>query len=347
MADFTCPKKNREGRTYFRMKRSTLIIIIVAATFAVIGSVTAVCGLAVLGFDLKQLSREKYSTQIFNVTEDVTDIYIEGGVCDIKIEETGGETHVEYLSSNRSKCLPEVKDGVLSVKHTDTRKWYEHIGFYFEKQYITVYLNMDEYCTYGSVTLKSQSGDINVKSGITLDSLIAESASGDINIDRQLTGGELRLKSASGDISINSPSTSSFTLSTVSSASGDIHLKNFHGGNISVESASGDAELEAVKCENLEVNTASGSQELDGVVSGGMLNLTSSSGDIALDLCDGKDIHLKAYSGDIRAVFSSGKIFTVRTSSGKTDYPDSAPGPMGGYCLAETASGDIKIRLRQ
>jgi hypothetical protein len=50
-------------------------------------------------------------------------------------------------------------DGVLSIKLTDTRKWYEYISFSFDNTEVSVYIPAEE---YGTLDIDISTGDVDI-----------------------------------------------------------------------------------------------------------------------------------------------------------------------------------------
>ena len=264
--------------------------------------------------DLTLLSR--------TVQEDFDSVSVTSDVCSVELlPSDNGTAFVEYPAADGIGHSVTVENGVLNITWQDNRSPAARIGIYFGDEdifRIRIYLPAAQ---LDALTVKTQSGDIDIGRGWSLGRVSLTSASGDMEVSG-ISCSDAELESASGDISLEASELSS-------------HLR--------VRSTSGDIKLQSVVCENLEIDSTSGDAQLRGVLASGEMRIETSSGDISLERCDGAQLELTASSGEVSGSLLSGKIFSAASVSGDIELPASLPS--GGVCRIETASGDISVAV--
>ena len=124
------------------MKRAKLIIILIAVVCVVIGCVIMGVGFALSGFDLKSLSTMEYVDKTYDVTMDFSKIDIrtfeENVVFAVSAD---GKCKIEACVSSKTDVNLSVSGGMLTVRTTDNRKWYERISIEWDAEpVLKVYL---------------------------------------------------------------------------------------------------------------------------------------------------------------------------------------------------------------
>ena len=187
----------------------------------------------------------------------------------IEITEEAGD--VKILPSQDGKCSADVFDGkkvthsiavesgVLKIKRTDERKWYETILPAKDDNGVILYLPEGD---YGFLDITVSSGDVEVRStsNTQFESVLCTVSSGDIELDG-VHAYDCALTSTSGDVGTE-----------------NVNVR----GDMTVMTSSGDAEFENVTVDgDLTVNTSSGDVEFENVTVKGKKTVRTSSGDIS------------------------------------------------------------------
>jgi len=320
------------------MKKSKIIALIVAAVLIVCGICISVFALKKVDFNFKEMSSMKSVSNSYQIDENFSGISVEGAACDVLLAVSkDGDCRVICDESDKVYHKVTVENDTLTIKSKDTRKWYEHIGFFWTEMKVTVYLPQGE---FGKLNISTASGDVQVGGDLSFDEITISVASGDIAFSGKVQN-ELSVKTTSGDVSIKNGSSGSLE---AKSSSGDVKVNSFKSaGNFSLKCTSGDVEVVDAECVNLSAKVTSGDVEFSRVVASGHSAVETTSGDIKLSDCDSGSLLLKSGSGDITGTLLSEKIFYADTGSGDIDVPRSSS---GGKCEIETGSGDIKFRIK-
>ncbi len=311
--------------------------IMVAGIMIVVGLVLSVGAMAVKDFKFTEMNTVSFVTNAYTIDEEFLNISINGEECDVMLLPSEDEScKVVCYENDKVYHSVEVKDDTLTIERHDNRKWYEHIGVYWENMKITVYLPEKE---YKSLYAKNQSGDITIPEQFSFDSADVQTTSGDINFTA-LVKGELSTKTTSGDVYVGETTPSKLS---VQSKSGELTIKDVTvQDNITFSATSGDVELSGIKCKSITGSTTSGVVDCSDVITSENIRIECSSGDVSLYKCDAASLWLQTSSGNVSGTFLTEKIFLTDTSSGDIDVPHSAS---GGKCEVTTTSGDIECDI--
>ena len=339
------------------MKTATKLLLIISTLLILIGSLTFVIAMSILNWDFSKISTSKYLTNEHSVTEDFDDISIESATADI-----------EFLPSKDSKCSVvcyekknlihevSVKDGVLSVKLNDTRKWYHHIGIDFKSPKITVYLPKTE---YESLVISSKTGDVEIPDDFKFECIDITNKTGDITCSASAFG-KIKIKATTADITLRGLSAASIDISVTT---GDINASKIScEGELKLSVSTGDVSLSDIVCKSLVSTGDTGDMTVkDTSVSGkisierdtGKVSLASTeaktlkietdTGDVRLSGSDASDIYITTDTGDVEGSLLTEKVFITRTDTGSVSVPSSTS---GGRCEITTDTGDIKITIK-
>lgn len=322
------------------MKRSLKIALLAAGISILVGLFLIFTGLLMVSFDFSRLSTADFETNTYEIAEDFQSIHIQTNEHNITLQPSAdGSCRLICTDSDRVTHSMAVENGTLTVRRTDNRRWYQHIGIYLgedDELSVTLFLPKDRY-----------------------DALYAKSVSGDITLPDGFSFAELELTSTSGEIMVQSSSASKLSVSTVS---GDIELSGTTAQTLTVCSTSGETDLSRLTAESLRVQTTSGDQELQELQIAGPAELETTSGEVALKDTLANSVQIQTVSGDIalknadasaftvktgsgwvEGTLRSGKLFTVHTTSGSIRVPD--PDPAGGTFDVTTVSGDVTLKI--
>lgn len=321
------------------MKKAVKISLIIAAVLIAVGGLISVLSAASVGFDLRALTTtDSFETVTHEVTDDFYDIDVRSVSADVRFEKSDdGKCRVLCPESEKLAYSVEVSGKKLKIEPKDSRKWYDHIGMSFtfpEKEEIVIYLSDP---AYGSVSVATVSGDVNIPEGFALDSVKITATSGNASVASPVRE-NVSVTTTSGDIVCVGAGSLSLT-----STSGDITLSGAEiGGGASVRTTSGDVYIASSSAASLSVGTTSGNISLNSFKASGHMTLSTVSGNVTLDGADASSLEIKTVSGNVRGTLGSPKRFETKTVSGKVNVPTSAD---GGVCRIETTSGDIYISL--
>lgn len=341
------------------MKKGTKIALIIATACIVLGSVLSLSTSAMIDADLSRLNTITYTVGTHLVSESFSSIYIDTSEADIRLLPSSDDTcSVVCPQGEQITHTVTVENDTLTVQRADIRKWYEHIGIFWDSERelaVTVYLPMQK---YASLTLKCTSGEISVPGQFSFSQAKISTTSGDINYCAN-TGGALSLSSTSGDLTIHdltaeqikAQSTSgSIGLSEINAAklktastSGDVDLSNvLVDTQMELDSTSGSIDLAGVTAAELKAASTSGDIDLSNVLAATQMELDSTSGQITLDRCDAQTLQLHSMSGDIFGSLLTEKQFVTNTTSGTVRVPNSSGTDT---CRASTTSGNITFNI--
>ena len=312
-------------------------VLIVACVALCLGLLTSCVGLSALGFDFKKLDTSKMQTREYEAVEEFTAISVDVRTADLTLlPAQDNKTKVVCVEEEKTPHSVLVKDGVLTIEVEDNRKWYDHIGVYFESQKITMYLPKSEYAkitvemdtgdicvakefSFAQAKITTHTGDVVWSAGVS-EILEIETNTGDIEVGSVVCEAKLALKSDTGDMEIFDITCKALSIET---DTGDVELGNSTTGELSIKTDTGDVGLE-----NVVANA---------------LNVETNTGDVDLRDSDAGTIKIVTDTGDVCGVLLSEKIFFTDTNTGKVDVPKTTS---GGVCDVRTKTGDIKFSIK-
>jgi len=246
------------------------------------------------------------------------------------------ESAVVCLEQKKLKHSVTVMDNTLIIRLTDTRAWYEHIGISFKTPKITVYLPREE---YGTLQIKSHTGDVNVPGDFKFDSMDISESTGDVTNHASVLNG-MKIQTSTGNITVRNVSAGKLELSVTT---GKITASDVScAGEIKVSVSTGDAKLTNISCDSFRSNGNTGELSLKDVIATGSFAIVRSTGDVEFDGCDAAEIVIRTSTGDIEGSLLSEKVFSTKTDTGEVEVPRSTS---GGKCELRTTTGDIEVEI--
>ncbi len=295
------------------MSRSKILLS--ALAIAVSGALVAMRPI-VTADALGRLKVTDLATHTYNLNGEIHDIRVTDYAEDVKIVYAAdGNGRVVVREDADINHTVDVRGGVLTISRP------EKSGAYYGKDKepsVTIYLPGAE---YGSLSVTTTSGDVEVS--------------------RQLTFASVTLNSTSGDHEISANVNGNVSCTTTS---GDIELSGRIGGLAALSTSSGDVELNNLQASGLDIKTTSGDVDLERVNVAGEARIETTSGDIELEHSDAASLMLSTTSGKIEGSLASGKNFNVSSSSGRIRVP--ASDPAGGSCMIKTVSGNVELKIQ-
>ncbi len=278
------------------MKKSLLILIIVASALTVLGVIIAGISFALGGFELKNISL----LGEYELKPNEHPVFVDFEYIDIStssenvliLPSPDSKTRIVADETQKVYCTVEVLNNTLKVKYVDARMWFDMVGVQVDVPKVTLYLPEGR---YEKLTVSTSSGAIECDS----DALTFENA-------------ELEASSGKIDFSANVIDTLSVTTS-----SGKIELEDMTPSILNAHASSGKVELSDIVCDTLNAEASSGNIELE-ECNAQIMRLKTSSGNIRGTLLSDKRFQVSTGSGSVSVPPSAndGGACTVTTSSG-------------------------------
>ena len=318
------------------MTRSSIILLIVAASLIVVGLIIMAIGIGFVDFDVRKLSSSQYVTNTYVIDKDFSDICIEKTSADVRfVLSDKGQSKVVCYETDRVYHSVTVEDGVLRVSENDTREWYHHIGFFWDKAQLTVYVTEAD---LGELLAKTDVGDITLPCGLSFEKVDVTATTGDVEIRSEVKG-EVAVRTSTGDVTLEGIQPESIKVHTTT---GYVEISSVHTAeSVDIEVDTGDVELDGVTCKSINCKSDTGKIECEDVKATDTAVLSSDTGDVILERFDASSIQIKTSTGDVLGTLLSGKTFLTQTDTGEVDVPHNTE---GGICSVTTVTGDIRLR---
>lgn len=315
----------------------TLKAVIVAAALIVVGAILAGCSLFAMDGAWDALTgTSKLVTTQETVTGEFTDIHIDISWVDLELLlSPDGTCYYKAATYDNMFCSYAVENGTLKIRQDDNRQWHQHIGIYWEKTYLQVYLPED---VYGQLTIQSDTSDVTIPADFTFENVTITTDTGDLTVACQVTQ-QLSMTSTTGDMAVRGIASQSIT---AAATTGDVYMQDITCNDLSVSTTTGDKYLADVQCGTLKLEATTGDSELRNVVAAGDARLESDTGDWELEGFDAANITITTDTGDVEGTLRSDKIFFVITDTGDVEVPWTTS---GGKCEITTDTGDIEIEI--
>lgn len=337
------------------MTRTAKWILISATAVTVLGLVVFGIALALTGGDFTKFNTANYVTNTHVLSAEFDKISVDVNDADvILVPYDGEECRVVCYEEEKYLHKAEVINSTLIISKTDTKKWYDNIGFFFGRLKVTVYLPAR---TYTSLTVNSNTADLDVPSAFTFSNAKIVTDTGDVRYFASTTG-TLDILVDTGDVTVNTPTPRSVRIVT---DTGDVKLISLSGcESVFIETDTGEIEIAGVKCTSLAIDAESGDIELIDAscttlrieadtadvslekVRATEVYIETDTGDVELEGCDAEAFFIKTDTGDVEGSVLTGKIFQISQTSGRVRVPASTA---GGVFNVQTDTGDVEIRI--
>lgn len=319
------------------MSKTVKISLIAAAVLVALGLIVFVIVMTVNGWNFSKNSA-LYETNEYEITDGFDDLSINTETADIVFLPSDDERcRVVCFERKKEKHSASVKNGVLTIKVDDERKWYDRwFSISFKSPEITVYLPRSE---YASLVIKESTGSIDIPGDFKFNGIDISASTGDVDC-RASSSDSIKIRLSTGDVLIKNLSAKEIDVTT---STGGITVSAVNcDGNVTVNVSTGKVKLTDVRCRNLISNGSTGTALLKNVIAVGEFSISRSTGDVGFDGCDAAEISVKTDTGDVKGTFLSSKIFITRTDTGKVDVPKTVS---GGVCEITTDTGNIIISI--
>lgn len=314
------------------------IALIIACALIVLGLVIGIIGLALIGFNFKEMSTMKTVENTYTVAQPFSHIAIEASIAKIEIAPaTDGICRVDCEENDKLYFTVSVSGDTLCIDLVDGTKWYDFIGVNAGNVSATVYLPES---AYASLSIKNSTGAASVASGFTFGSATIKSTTGSLRFSGNVTG-DLNAKLSTGTLTLTDAAVGGNL--TMESSSGSIKTSNVSiGGTLNVETDTGSVKMNTVTCATLEMKYETGSVTLTDVLASEKMEIDGSTGSLRFERADAPTIKIETSTGSVRGTLRSEKIFYAKSSTGSVNVPR---GTQGGICEIETSTGSIDITI--
>ena len=319
------------------MNRKTKIWLIVAAVLVVVGLVLMAGTVMTCDWDLTQLNTASYETNTHQIKETFDSISLYTDTADIFfVPSHDGSCSVFCHEPEYEKHVVSVQNGTLTIRETDTRKWYNNIGISFDTPRITVSLPNTE---YGKLFIKESTGDIQIPKDFQFESMDIAASTGDVT-NYASASETIKISTSTGYIHIENISADMLDLSV---STGNVTVSGaVCEGDICIKVSTGKAYLTNIACRSLLSSGNTGDITLRDVIASERFSIERTTGDVEFDRCDAAEIFVETDTGDVEGTLLSEKVFTVTTDTGDVEVPRTIT---GGRCEITTDTGDIEIDL--
>jgi len=318
------------------MRRSTRIWLIIAAILVVAGIVLFSVAIWQAAFDFDKLSTGNYETNIYEITEDFTNLSLNTDTASIIFAVSpDGKCKVECCEEEKAMHTVTVEGDTLTIQVTDNRQWYDHIGIHFDSPKITVYLPKS---AYTALSIHEGTGIVQLPTELSFESVDITSTTGSIECFATVSG-LLKIKTSTGRISVKNTSVGAAELSVSTGLVTISKVKCLEDMNVHV--STGRVNLTDVSCKNLTSNGDTGDIALKRVIAKEKITVERSTGDVMFDDSDAAEIFVETDTGDVTGDLLMAKVFVASSDTGRVSVPRSTVG--GGRCEISTDTGDIII----
>ena len=319
------------------MKRKTKNWLLTAAALVLIGLLAFIGVLAANHWDFSAFGTKKLETNTLAIkdpfrsisiscdTEDIALCLSENGTCSVVFQEWENQRH-----------SASVQDGTLVIEGTDSRKWYERIGFSLGSPTITLYLPQRE---YAALLVEGSTGEVTIPGDFSFESIRVSLSTGDV-VCGAASAGPISVTTDTGDIRLENTAAGTLALSV---STGKVELSSVVcAGELGVTVSTGKAVLADVSCGSLVSNGSTGDISLKDVIAAEQIRIQRSTGDVKLERCDAAELDITTDTGDVTGSLLSEKVFIARSDTGRVEVPETTA---GGKCKIVTDTGDIVIAV--
>lgn len=294
------------------------IALIIACALVVLGLVIGIIGLALIGFNFKEMSTVKTVENTYTIAQPFSHVRISSSIGSLEIRPaTDGVCRLECVETAKLYYTHTLENDTLCITLTNDMKWSDYIGINTASARAVLYLPD---AAYASLCVENSTGSTKVENGLTFGSVMLRGSTGTLSFSASVTE-TLDITSSTGSIKISSVSV---------------------GGTLNVETDTGSVKMNTVTCATLEMKYETGSVTLTDVLASEKMEIDGSTGSLRFERADAPTIKVDTSTGSVRGTLRSEKIFYAKSSTGSIDVPR---GTQGGICEIETSTGSIHITI--
>lgn len=318
------------------MRKTTIIWLITAASFVLVGCILFAGVMTTLKWDFTKLSTVSYETNTYEISEEFDAIAMNTDTADIVfVLSDDGKCTVECYEEENAKYFVAVQEGTLDIQVSDHKPWYDHIGINIRSPKITVYLPKTEYT---SLFIHEDTGDVVIPKDFAFENVDIAASTGDI--DFFASASELiRIKTSTGDICTEKLSAAFLDLSVTT---GQVTVSGVTCDEVTISVSTGKTYLTDIVCKSVISTGNTGDISLNRVIAAEKFSIHRSTGDIKFDASDAAEIFVETDTGDVTGSLLTDKLFIAQTDTGSVDVPETVT---GGKCEITTNTGDIKLDI--
>ncbi len=230
--------------------------LVLAGILVIVGSAIFAAVLALAKFDFQKFNTRKIVTNTYEISEDFANISVDTLTADIIfVPSEDGKCRVECREREKLSHSAEVINGALTVKAQDSRRWYDHIGFFIGKTEVKIYLPKSD---YAALNIETDTGNISMPENFTFESITADTDTGNIN-SKAVSVNTVKISTDTGNIKLLN--TRCIALS-VESETGNVHLENvIAGDNLSIQTDTGNVRFKSCDAGEIYIETDTGNVE--------------------------------------------------------------------------------------
>lgn len=313
------------------------LIILVIGILLLSGLLSMACGLSSLGFSFLDRSTSRGAGKTFQVSGNYSNIEIESETGNIRFHDAGKDSsRVVWSGSSVTKLSVINRGGTLKITEKYRLPWFLRIGVVSGRSEIDVYLPRQD---HKRLEIESDNGNINVPAGFSFSGVEIESDTGAVDFQADVRG-TLKIETDTGRITCSSVNPENLE---INSDTGAVNIADIRAAkDIKAKTDTGKISLANVSSEDLAVKSDTGSLSLTNVSAADSMKLETDTGSISLDRCDAGKIEIESDTGSVTGTLLTEKVFTVKSSTGRIDVPEST---FGGECRIKTDTGNITISI--
>lgn len=311
--------------------------LLVTAVLMILGFMLFAGAMTSLGWDFSGLTTVAWESNTYPLSEGFRDISVETDTANIRfVPSEDGGCKVVCREETNARHTVEVRDGRLTIRIEDRRKWYEHIGIGFDTPQITVCIPAG---AYGSLSVKGSTGDVELPENFSFGDIGIRLSTGDIVAGACATG-DIRLTTGTGDIRLEKVTAGA---AYITATTGRITVSGLDcSGVLEVNVSTGRSELTDIRCESFRSTASTGDLRMKNLTAAESISIRRSTGKVIFDGCDAADITVETDTGDVSGTLLSDKQFKTKTVTGNIRVPDTVS---GGNCHVTTSTGDITLDI--
>ena len=321
------------------MKTAKLVLIIVSCSLVVAGLLVGAVGILMLNFDFSKLSTQTYNEKSYQTESSFSNISIQQRTTDISFTLSEDDLcHIYYTESENMPHRIEVENDTLTITQEDNRKWYHHIGIFWQDPKISIALPKAD---YQSLLIQGSTGDVELPKIFSFENAEIKLSTGDIAFHARVQN-RLSIQTDTGDVHIADSLLKQLTIET---STGDVTLSSMQiEAELRCKTDTGEVKIKEVACTDLNCQTDTGDMMLQSVIIANKGIFEADTGDLELRACDAAELEIQTSTGDVFGTLLSPKIFMAKSSTGDIRVPQSLT---GGKCQITTSTGDIEISIQE
>lgn len=260
------------------MKKTNKIWLVLAIALIVGGGILFVGSIYSLDFDLTKLSTQTYETNVYEISDDFENITIDVSATEVVFAPSDdGTCKVTCIDEEKLKHTAIVGDGTLKISVTDTRKWYDHIGVFFERKELTVYLPKEE---YKLLSVTTSTGNVEIPEQFVFENITITGSTADVKCAAQVVD-SVQMKTSTGNITLSGVDCKKIMIKT---STGYVCFEGCDADNISVKTSTGNVTGTLLSEKIFVTETSTGNVRVPKSTTGGTCEITTSTGNIEIEI---------------------------------------------------------------